>query len=149
MEKWFTEGRMKKYLPFIAIGGILLVLIFLTYWEPPKRDDLDKSIWKVVNLNNTELVEGTTLTIRFHNQKISGSSGCNTFKGRYELNGEEIRLSILEQTTTNCLKPEIMDQERLFIGYLKKLSAFGLSGEQLITTTVDGARVEFAWMASE
>ena len=88
---------MKKFLPIIVIlGAIFLVLLFLTYWERPKRDILDDSIWKVVVLNNTPLLEGTTLTLRFHDRKINGSSGCNRFSGRYKVEGEEIYITKLE-----------------------------------------------------
>ena len=72
---------MKRYLPIlITLGLIFLVLIVLTYWEPEKKDVLDGSIWQVEEINAQPLLEFSTLTIRFHNQKISGSSECNRFK---------------------------------------------------------------------
>ena len=102
---------MKKYLPLIIVPVVIfLVLLVLTYWKPPKRDVLDGSIWKVVNLNDRSLLFGTTLTLRFHNRKVSGSSGCNRFNGRYRVTDENIDIYKLEfLTTDNCLNPGIMD----------------------------------------
>ena len=138
---------MKKYLPvFIVIGAILLVLIVLTYWEPPQRDILDDSIWRVTNLNNETLIEETTLTIRFHNRKVSGSSGCNRFHGRYQVEGDTLTISIREASTDNCLNPGIMDQENAFKKYLQGAATFLLENQRLTVFTGDGGEVVFTSM---
>lgn len=136
---------MKKYLPvFIVIGVILLVLIFLTYWEPPLRDVLDDSIWEVTDLNSEPLIPETTLTIRFHNRKVNGSSGCNRFNGRYQVEGDTITISIREATTDNCLNPGIMDQEKAFMKYLQDATGFHLQGQEMTIFMRDGGEVVFA-----
>jgi len=140
---------LKKYLPiFIVLGVILLVLVFLTYWEPPQRDALDDSIWQVTDLNREPLIEETTLTIRFHNGKVNGSSGCNRFTGRYKIQEEILSITIREATTDNCLNPGIMDQERAFMRYLQNASGFQLEGQELTIFTGTGGKVVFTSMLS-
>ena len=135
---------MKKLLiGLIAMGILILVLLVLSNWEPPKRDILDGTIWKVVSLNNTPLVKSTTLSIRFHNWNVSGSSGCNTFTGRYEITEESISITDIEMNTTNCLFPGTMEEERTFIKYLQEVTNFIFSEQELTLTTKNGNTVKF------
>lgn len=135
---------MKKYRPIlIFIAVVMLVLLFLTYYEPPKRDVLDGSIWKVVKMEDSPLVEGATLTIRFYNRKIDGSSGCNRFKGRYTLEDGYITIQIREETNQDCLNPSIMGQEREFRRLLISFASYVLNGNYLTLTTSAGADVVF------
>ena len=135
---------MKKLLfGLIAMGILILVLLILSNWEPPKRDILDGTIWKVVSLNNTPLVKSTTLSIRFHNRNVSGSSGCNTFTGRYKVDEESISIDKIELNATNCLFPGTMDEERAFIKYLQEDANFNFSEQELTLTTKNGNIVKF------
>ncbi|HOV07126.1 MAG TPA: META domain-containing protein [Anaerolineaceae bacterium] len=123
---------MKRYLPMlIIVGAMFLILIGLTYCEPKKKDILDGSIWRVEELNGQPLIEFSTLTIRFHHQKISGSSECNRFKGNYELKGEQIKFDISERTNDRCMEPGIMEQEIVFIDTLETLTNFSLTPNRL------------------
>lgn len=130
---------MKRYLPIIiTLGLIFLILVVLTYWEPEKKDVLDGSIWRVEEINTQHLLELSTLTIRFHNQKISGSSECNRFNGRYKISGEVIQLEVLERTTDDCMEPGIMRLDEDFINSLEKATRFSFSGNDLKLYTEDG-----------
>ncbi len=130
---------MKRYLPIlITLGLIFLVLIVLTYWEPEKKDVLDGSIWQVEEINTQPLLEFSTLTIRFHNQKISGSSECNRFKGRYTIAADIIHFEVLERTTDECMEPGIMRLDEDFINSLEKAARFSFSGNELKLYTEDG-----------
>lgn len=141
---------MKKFLPLvIVIGAIFLVLIFLTYWEPPQHDVLDDTIWEVIDLNKEPLVTETTLTIRFHDRKVSGSSGCNRFSGRYEVQDDTLAISIREATSENCLNPAVMNQEQAFKNYLSTASGFYLTGPELTITTGNGGTVVFHSMLAD
>ena len=115
----------------IIVGAMFLILIGLTYCEPKKKDILDGSIWRVEELNGQPLIEFSTLTIRFHHQKISGSSECNQFKGNYELKGEQIKFDISERTNDRCMEPGIMEQEIVFIDTLETLTNFSLTPNRL------------------
>ncbi|MBP8996663.1 MAG: META domain-containing protein [Anaerolineaceae bacterium] len=126
----------------IIVGAMFLILIGLTYCEPKKKDILDGSIWRVEELNGQPLIEFSTLTVRFHHQKISGSSECNRFKGNYELKGEQIKFHISERTNDRCMEPGIMEQEIVFIDTLETLTNFSLTPNRLQLYSAGGeARV--------
>jgi len=96
----------------------------------------------VEELNGQPLIEFSTLTVRFHHQKISGSSECNRFKGNYELKGEEIKFDISERTNDRCMEPGIMEQEIVFIDTLETLTNFSLTPNRLQLYSAGGeARV--------
>jgi heat shock protein HslJ len=140
---------MKKYLPIlIVVGAFFIALLIMTYVKPQKHDVLDETIWKVVYMDNTPLLEETTLTIRFHKRKVKGSSGCNTFSGRYEVEEDSIKITDLELTTANCMNPKIMQQEKMFTGLLEQISQFTLSDEELTTITNIGDVVRFVSLLS-
>ncbi len=133
---------MKKYLPiFITLGVIFLVLIVLTYWKTPKKDVLDGSIWQVEALDSAPTVEFSTLTLRFHNQKISGSSECNRFKGRYEITSDKIAIEVLERTEERCMEPGIIQQDEVFIAHLTNAASFYFSGNDLKLYGTDGQEI--------
>ena len=140
---------MKKYLPiFITLGVIFLVLIVLTYRKPPKKDILDGSIWRVETLESAPMHELSTLTLRFHNHKISGSSECNRLQGRYEVTGDEIVIDVLERTEEKCMEPGIIEQDEVFITHLEKAARFSLSGNDLKIYDADGQElIDFLLMA--
>lgn len=143
--------NIKKYLPLIVVPGVIfLVLIILTYWKPPQRDVLDGSIWRVVDLNDQDLLFATTLTLRFHNRHVSGSSGCNRFTARYRVTDENIDIYKLDfLTTDDCLNPGIMAQERVFTDYLERLSTFSFSPQELKVKTANGETITFTSMLDE
>ena len=141
---------MKKYLPVvIVLGVILFVLTFPTYGEPQQSDVLDDSIWKIIDLNGEPLVKGTTLTIRFHNHKVSGSSGCNRFSGRYRVDADSITIIIKQETTKNYPTPDVLRQEDAFKRYLLDVSSFIMEGQVLTHLTEQGGAIIFSSLLSK
>ncbi|HOW90774.1 MAG TPA: META domain-containing protein [Anaerolineaceae bacterium] len=140
---------MKKYLPiFVTIGLIFLVLIVLTYRKPAKKDILDGSIWRVEKLQTAQTLEFSTLTLRFHNHKISGSSECNRFYGIYEITGDQIVIEVRERTEEKCMEPGIIQQDELFVAQLQNAERFSYSGSDLKLYAADGQEiVDFLLMA--
>jgi putative lipoprotein len=133
---------LKKYLPiFIVIGGSLVLLLFLTYWKPAQKDILDQSLWQVTLLDKNPLLEKTTLTLRFHNNKVNGSSGCNRFQGKYKVSGSDIEFTELEMGTERCMNPGIMEQETFFNNLLLNCTSFKLETGQLTFFTQEGHEV--------
>lgn len=130
---------MKKFLPvIITLGSIFVILLVLTYWETPQKDILDGSIWRVENIQSFPLVQYSTLTIRFHNHKVSGSSECNRFNGRYEITVNNISIEILERTDQACMEPDIIRQDEIFIEYLERSKNYTFSGQDLKLFTPTG-----------
>ncbi len=93
--------------------------------------------WKVTSVLYGDairsVVAGTDLTAAFGaDERVSGSAGCNTFKGPYTAAGATLRIGPLASTRKDCSDPEgIAEQER---GYLKALASvvrFEQAGDRL------------------
>ena len=69
--------------------AFLLIMLTACSAFPSAADPLDGTSWELYAYRKSRPVEGTTLTIRFENGQVSGSAGCNSFGGSYQVNGEE------------------------------------------------------------
>ena len=74
------------------IVSLAFLLIMLTACSafPSAADPLDGTSWELYAYRKSRPVEGTTLTIKFEDGQVSGSAGCNSFGGSYQVNGEKI-----------------------------------------------------------
>ncbi len=105
-------------------------------------NSLSKTSWKVTGYNNgKEAVVGpianTNPTIIFGDDgTISGSAGCNTYSGTFNLNGEKISIGPLASTQRECIEPVgIMEQESSFLTFLEKADTWSIQGDQLYLRT--------------
>jgi heat shock protein HslJ len=82
----------------------------------------------------TALIAGSKATLNFGaDGTLSGSAGCNSYTGRYEITGNQIRFpNAFASTRKMCVNPGVMDQEQAF---LKALSAS-------TTGRIDGRKLE-------
>jgi heat shock protein HslJ len=73
----------------------------------------------------------TEITLVFSEDKgISGSSGCNSFFGNYEVIGNRLIVSPLITTRTGC-EPDIGEQEQRFLDGLQSAETFSLDNGRL------------------
>ena len=96
------------------------VWILETYGEP---DNL-KSV-----LKDTEI----TITFDSGNRDMTGSAGCNSYFGEYEVavNGLSIPGPIAA-TEMACLEPEgVMEQENLYLTILESAESYQIQGDEL------------------
>ena len=75
--------------------------------------------------------------------RITGSSGCNTFMGRYEVDDQALSVGPLASTRLACATPELQAQEQRFLQDLQQVTRLEVSGGQLTLVTRDGSRIEF------
>jgi heat shock protein HslJ len=64
------------------------------------------------------------LTIDFAISTVSGSSGCNTFHGPYEADGNKIAVGPLATTRLACISDELNKQETDYLAALELASSF-------------------------
>jgi len=103
---------------------------------------LAKTSWDVTGYNNgnqavVSPILNTNPTIVFGDDgTISGSAGCNTYSGKYTLDGESISIGTLATTRRECIEPEgIMEQESSFLTYLEKANTWLIQGDMLYLRT--------------
>ena len=127
---------------WIAATALLLCLLTACGMINPK-DSLNGSAWILSYIDHTPPLDGRLLTVKFAEGQISGSSGCNSYSGPYEVNGEKISNGPIAVTMMACAEPGMMEQERIFLGYLQNAKSFKLSEGQLQIFRTDGKVLTF------
>ena len=94
------------------------------------------SDWRLVSMGRvgaeTSLVSGTTVTLKFGNDgRISGSGGCNTFGGSYQVQGDTVHFSQLFNTRRACVDSNANRQESEYLRALEVASRFRLRTQRL------------------
>jgi heat shock protein HslJ len=143
------ENAMRKALtgsvPF-TLAGTRLTLTAASgatlVFEAQPGAELD-GLWQVTGLNNgKEAVatprDGTSLTLRFRDGGIAGTAGCNTFRSRYGLDQDRIRIEGAIATRKAC-PPEVMEQERQFLAALETATRWSIREGRLELRRDDGA----------
>lgn len=88
------------------------------------------------------VITDSTVTLTLGSDgNASGSSGCNSFGGVYEIAGDQIAISEIVSTLMACLDDAIMQQETQYIQALQSAGTFSVSGEALTIEYNDGEGV--------
>jgi heat shock protein HslJ len=99
---------------------------------PVSGADLQDTRWVLVTLGGEAPLPDTAPSAEFSAEQISGSAGCNTYFGTYEVSGGELSISDVANTEMWCMEPEgVMDQEQAFLAALASVASYRLVGERL------------------
>lgn len=80
----------------------------------------------------TPVVTGSTITLAFDaNGQAGGSSGCNTYGGSYEVQGDQVVFGELGSTLMACADQGLMDQEMAYLAALQSTGRFEVNGDTL------------------
>jgi heat shock protein HslJ len=95
-------------------------------------------------------------TIRFLEGQVSGSTGCNSFRGGYTLNGSDLTFSPLASTLIGCPPP--LDQlEREILDRLATVTSYAISerrlslragDETVLLYDVNEPRIQGSWVVT-
>ena len=100
---------------------------------PSAGDPLDGTSWVLKTYGGASLMPGTEITATFEEGQIQGSSGCNTYGGSYQVDGDKITMTDLYNTEMACLDPEgVMDQELEYLELLRDAQAFQVEEAELV-----------------
>ena len=78
------------------------------------------------------VVSSAQTTLAFEaNGQVSGSGGCNSYGGSYQVTGDSLSFSQLISTKMACANPNLNRQEQQFFDALQSASTFSVSGNQL------------------
>jgi heat shock protein HslJ len=89
----------------------------------------------------SELLPGSTITLRFQDSQVSGTAGCNSYFGDYQLAGHSLSVGMLGSTEMWC--EGLMDQESAYLALLREVETVSRQGDRLVLTGSDG-RLVFA-----
>ena len=142
---------MKQLLLALAAGALFAGC---AQTDPPKSQArLIETYWKAIELEGkpVEVKAGTRephMVLRSEKNAVNGFSGCNTFRGTYEVNGESLRFKSMASTLMACL-PAGGDTEKNFLSAINAAATQRVSAETLELRDQDGkvrARFESRYM---
>ena len=107
---------------------------------------LDGTSWVLTSLNGNRPLEDREVTLAFEGGEATGSAGCNSYFGAYEVQGEDkLTFSEIANTEMACLDPEgIMGQEEEYLTALRRATGFHLSDGELQIFSVGGGVLAFS-----
>lgn len=98
---------------------------------------LDQTAWNLTELGGAEPVAGPPANILFGATDETGagesfgSTGCNSFSGSYETDGNTINIGPLITTLAGCNNPTMQPQEGKYLITLETAETFAISGDML------------------
>jgi heat shock protein HslJ len=108
---------------------------------PTLRQDLEANEW-VLDRSATSLSldDDNPITLVIQDDAISGIGPCNTYRGRFELDGDTVEISDLALTQRACV-PSTMEAEDEFMRALAASDSVEVSDDRLVLS--DGGRLVF------
>jgi heat shock protein HslJ len=77
-------------------------------------------------------LSGTTISLRFLEDQLGGSGGCNDYFGRYEIENGSIQITERGNSVMACPEPSgLMEQEALYFIALRSVTAYRVDGDYL------------------
>lgn len=141
---------MTRYKRFISLGLLLAVLVLAGCASRNSSDqpdgqtaDLANTSWTLVSYGAPgsliEVLPATQVTLKFDGEGgAGGSSGCNSYGGKYRVEKASVTFSDVFSTLMACTDAGVMDQEQQYLGALQTAGAFELSGDTLTIAYNDG-----------
>ena len=75
------------------------------------------------------------VTALFEDGQVTGSAGCNTYSGSYELDGRNLTIGPLDLTANTCEDPEgVMLQEDVYVTALGAVAGYDVVGGVMVLT---------------
>jgi len=106
---------------------------------------LEGTEWVLASLDGNSPVEGSTITLAFHNEdEISGNGGCNNYFTRYGASGDGfITISQgIERTKWGCDVPEsVLQQEEAYFKALANAATYRVMNDRLEFDTAAGETI--------
>ncbi len=98
----------------------------------PNSNDLDSQYWNLIEINGAK-VESSKAFVEFvaAEKRFAGNAGCNRMFGKFETNGNEIKLSGVGTTKMFCPTEGMMKLESDFTKALEQTTRFERTGDAL------------------
>ncbi|NBC32215.1 MAG: META domain-containing protein [Alphaproteobacteria bacterium] len=97
--------------------------------------------WRVVDVRGERIAPADEPPrLRFEEDGVSGTAGCNRFFGDLSIEGRTLTIGDLGTTRMSCPDPVMAAEQRL-LDALQATAGYGLDGTLLVLNDADGARV--------
>lgn len=126
--------------------SLFLLITFLlgACSSQPDIQDIGKSEWTLVLLNDSRPLIGVKATLNFFDDDLNGTTGCNVYHAAYSIQGKNLEVFDLVVTEQICLEPAgIMEQERIYLDILRNATRLLVEDNQLMLITEDQQNILF------
>ena len=97
---------------------------------------------RLVSLNGDAPIGGKAITLRFGDNSIEGSGGCNMYGGSHTASEGSLNLSDLYWTEMACMEPKgIMEQELDYFETLNAVARYQADDDRLALYNETGTEV--------
>lgn len=132
---------MSRLLPIVIVGAVVVTAATAAasaVGRVAKAGPLVGKVWVLTTLGGKAPLKGTALTSEFGAKlRVSGSAGCNSYAGAYEVSGNRIRISTLATTKKACAAA-IERQETAFLKALTGARSFAIRAGSLTLASAGG-----------
>ena len=140
--------RFTRYTPLLVVLSCAVLMVQAQTGRNLATDQrvLTGTEWRLVSLGpagaETDIVAGTTVTLNFgEDGRASGSTGCNSYSGAYQVRGDNLSFGRLVSTRRACLDQNANQQEQRFLSALESANRFRLSTDRLTILSDRGRSV--------
>ena len=119
----------------------------ITPTPAPSVPLLESTAWRLSTYvdsagSTRPVIAGTEIVATFRAGGVSGSAGCNTYSGSYQVSGSAISFSAISTTLRACGEPAgIMEQEQAYLAALGRTATFTVTSSALTFRAADGSVV--------
>lgn len=144
--------RFTRFTPLLVVLSCAVLMVPLVAQAQTGRHlatdqrVLTGTEWRLVSFgpagSETDVVAGTTVTLNFaEDGRASGSTGCNSYSGTYQVRGDNLSFGRLASTRRACLDQNANQQEQRFLSALESANRFRLSANRLTILSDRGRSV--------
>jgi len=129
---------MRNKIPLLALL-LLFTFILAACGTNNGESLLEDKVWVLKSYGEPDNLRGvlqdTEITATFNSseRKVTGSAGCNSYFGPYEVKGGNLSVpGSIAATEMACLEPEgVMAQENMYLRTLQSAESYKIQGNEL------------------
>lgn len=99
--------------------------------------------WKLETITSGDMaqstVAGTTVTLTFTGDSLSGNAGCNSYHASWSGSPEALSIAPIGSTKMACADPAVTEQEASYVALLQTATSYAIEGNRLTLTGPEGA----------
>jgi heat shock protein HslJ len=120
-------------------GLIVLALVgAMVAYSRSSDDQITDRSWQLVELGGSPPLPGTEIDMNIEDDHISGSSGCNSYNGAAEVDGETLSLGPEFAVTFMACADDVMAQEQAYIEALNQATGYEIANDTLTLLDASG-----------
>jgi heat shock protein HslJ len=104
---------------------------------PDKSTALDGTEWVLNTLPGKTLIPDSFITLRFQDDLVSGTDGCNRYSGAYTASELQLQFDSSMATTMMACTDPLMEQASAYLAALAQVRSYRIAAGQLILLSAD------------